>query len=130
MSRDGSVELDWGDGTYVFRLAWGELRALQEACDAGPFVIRTRLLTHTWRVDDISHTIRLGLIGGGMKPDKALQLVRTYVESRPPLENVPLAAAVLGVAIEGAPDEPPGERSGGAMESGSTTSQTENSASQ
>lgn len=129
MSRDAKVELDWADGTFVFRLGWGELVELQEACDAGPLVIHTRLATGAWRVADISNAIRLGLIGGGMRPGDALKKVRTYVEARPPLESVPLAMAVLGVALQGAPDEPPGEAPGEATGGGSTTSPTESSAS-
>jgi hypothetical protein len=129
MSRDAKVELDWADGTFTFRLGWGELAELQERCDAGPLIIHSRLATGAWRVEDISSVIRLGLIGGGMKPDDALKRVRSYVEARPPLENVPLAMAVLGVALQGAPDEPPGEAPGEATGEGSTTSPPESSGS-
>lgn len=105
MGRNASVTLAWGDGDYVFRLAWGQLIMLQEACDAGPFVILQRLADSTWRVGDISHVIRIGLIGGGMKPTDALKLVRTYVEDRPPLENLLTAQAILAAGVMGAPDE-------------------------
>lgn len=127
MSRDAKVgPLDWADGSYTFRLAWGQLIELQEQCDAGPFVVLQRLGTGQWRVGDISHAIRLGLIGGGTEPAKALKLVRDYVEARPPLENLMLARGILGVALQGAPDEKPGEAEGEAT-SGSTTSPTESS---
>lgn len=129
MSRDGKIALDWADGNYTFRLGWGGLIELQEKCDAGPFVILRRLMTGTWRVEDIAQTIRLGLIGGGATPEQALKLVTRYVESRPPLENVPIAVAVLGEAVQGAPDEAPGEAGGEDRANGSTTSPTENSAS-
>jgi len=105
MARDASIELDWADGTYTFRLAWGELIKLQEACDCGPFIILSRLMGDAWRVEDISNVIRLGLIGGGMEPVAALKLVRSYVESRPPMENILAAQAILSAAIAGAPDE-------------------------
>lgn len=105
MSRDARIELDWADGTYSFRLGWGELEQLQEACDAGPFVIITRLQDGTWKVGDIAHVLRLGLIGGGMAPAEALKKVRAYVEDRPPVENILFAQAVLGVAVQGAPEE-------------------------
>lgn len=110
MSRDGSVSLNFADGTYTFALHWGELRQLQEATDAGPFVIYQRLGSGSWRVEDISSTIRLGLIGGGATPEKALALVRDYVESRPPMETRALALGILGTALMGAPDELPGEQ--------------------
>lgn len=112
MSRDASVVLPFADGAKTFRLAWGELTKLQEACDAGPFVVYRRLMMGQWRMGDISNTIRLGLIGGGETPDKALAFVRDYVESRPPLESIALAQGVLGTALQGAIDEAPGEPDG------------------
>lgn len=127
MSRDASVTLAWADGDYVFRLPWRQLIELQEQCDAGPFVILDRLTRGSWRVQDISHVIRLGLIGGGAEPAKALKLVRDYVEARPPLENVMLARGILMVAVQGVPDEQPGEADGEATSKSSTTSPTESS---
>lgn len=109
MSRDGSMRLDWADGEQTFRLGWGELIALQEACDAGPFVVLGRLGAGSWKLNDIRETIRLALIGGGMAPEQALKLVRDYVEARPPIENVVLARAILAAGVMGAGDEEPGE---------------------
>ena len=109
MSRDASITLDWADGQHIFRLAWGELIMLQEACDAGPQVVLHRLQTGTWRLGDIRETIRLALLGGGATPDVALKLVRDYVEARPPIENVQLAVGVLAIALLGPTDETPGE---------------------
>lgn len=126
MSRSAEVTLAWADSDYTFRFPWSSLIQLQEVCDAGPFVVLQRLTTGQWKVEDISHTIRLGLIGGGTDPAKALSLVRDYVESRPPMENVMLARGILGVALQGAPDETPGEEQGEA-ESDTTTSPTESS---
>jgi len=129
MSRDASITLDWADGTFMFRLAWGELRLLQEACDAGPNVILHRLQSGEWRVDDIASVIRLGLIGGGMSPTDALKKVRAYVEARPPLENLIIAQVILSAAVAGAPDEPVKKKPEEGTESVSTTSPTEKSAS-
>ncbi|MGV3649841.1 MAG: gene transfer agent family protein [Devosia sp.] len=109
MGRDASTTLAWADGDYIFRLGWGELIKLQEACDAGPYVVLQRLSAGTWRMEDISTTIRLALIGGGTVPEKALKLVRDYVETRPPLENTMLARAILMVALLGPSDEEPGK---------------------
>jgi hypothetical protein len=109
MSRDGSVNLDWADGHYCFRLAWGELIKVQEECKAGPFAVLRRLTDGTWRLEDIREVIRWALIGGGKTPEEALRLIRDYVESRPPLENLMFARGILAQAIHGAPDEEPGE---------------------
>lgn len=129
MSRNASVTLTWGDGDHLFKLPWGQLAQLQEACDAGPFVILGRLSDGTWKVQDIASVIRFGLIGGGMKPVDALKLVRTYVEDRPPMENVLTAQAILAAGVMGAPDEDAVKKNASPMEIASTASPTENSAS-
>lgn len=110
MSRSAKTPpLDWADGTYEFALRWGELSELQDICKAGPFVVLARLSAGQWLIEDISAVIRLGLIGAGVEPQKALKLVQTYVEARPPMENASFAQGILNVALMGAPDEPPGE---------------------
>lgn len=130
MSRDGSFEATWADGDYVFRLAWGELIKLQEALDCGPLLVLGRLQAGGWKVEDIREVIRLGLIGGGLEPAKALKLVRLYVEQRPPFENIALALRIIATSLNGAPDEeieqPPGKAE---APNGSTLFQTESSAS-
>lgn len=112
MSRDASVTLDWADGTYQFRLAIGQLRELQEKTGCGPLVLFKRVENGTWLVDDAPQILRLGLIGGGMPPVDALRLVRTYVEDRPPAENVLFAQAVLWAGLIGAPEEEAQKKSG------------------
>lgn len=126
LSRDAKITIDWGDDTYDFRLGWGEIVSLQEAVDAGPYVVLNRLYSNQWRVEDISNVVRLGLIGGGMTPADALKKVRAYVEARPPLENVLVAQAILAAGLQGAPEEKVGEDEGEAK-NGSTTSPTESS---
>lgn len=121
--RDARIELDWADGTYPFRLGFGQMAELQEKCDAGPYFILGRLHDGTWRIEDVSNTIRLGLIGGKMSPADALRKTRTYVEDRPLLENVHHAIAILTAGLLGAPDEKPGEPAApDQSESRSTTS--------
>lgn len=129
MARDARTELDWADGTYSFRLGWGDMAKLQEACDAGPLVILDRLTSGAWRIEDISSVIRLGLIGGGMEPGAALKKVRTYVEDRPPVENLLVAQAVLSVGCYGAPEEGLGNPEAAIQGSASTASRTESSGS-
>ncbi|MGE3874092.1 MAG: gene transfer agent family protein [Parvibaculaceae bacterium] len=127
MSRSGRITLDFGDGTYVFFLGWGELTELQEKCDAGPLVLYHRLFDGTWRAGDVSHAVRLGLIGGGLEPIKALRLVQNYVEARPLLESLPVAQGVIAAALIGAPDEEERKKDEAADQSGSTISPTERS---
>jgi hypothetical protein len=110
VSRDASITLTWADGDYLFRLGYGEMMQLQEACDAGPVWILGRLQMPSadnrgWRVQDVAQVLRLGLIGGGMEPIKALRLVREYVEQRPSMESLLQAQAILSAGLVGAPDE-------------------------
>jgi hypothetical protein len=124
--RDGRIEFDWADGTYSFRLAWGQLAELQEKCDAGPYLVLNRLHNGAWRIEDITNIIRLGLIGGGLQPSAALKLVRSYVEGRPPMENLIPAQVILSASLMGAPEENVGEGDAASQtENSSTNSQTE-----
>lgn len=104
---DGSarIELEWADGKYEFRLGLKELRILQEKCNAGPLAVYRRLVDGTWRVDDVFETMRLGLMGAGMEPTKALKLVEQYAVERPLIENIPRAQAIIGVALVGPEDD-------------------------
>lgn len=58
---------------------------------------------------EIRETLRLGLIGGGMKPHEALRLVRSYVEEKPIEDNRLHALAIVQAALYGAPEERLGE---------------------
>jgi len=128
--RDGSVELDFADGTYSFRLGWGGLEKVQEACDAGPYIILNRLFEGEWKTNDVREVIRWGLLGGGNPMDIVRKLVRDYVEERPANENIKVALAVMTAALIGAPEEEDGKKQGAAngKVTESPTFQTEKSA--
>lgn len=111
-NRNARVELDFADGTYGFRLAIGELEELQEKTGVGPYALLRRLLANDWRIEDVTNTIRLGLIGGGTEPIPALKLAQRYVEQRSDwLNNAMLAQAIVSAALVGAPEELPGKES-------------------
>lgn len=107
---DSKIEVAWGDGEHVFRLALGQLRELQDKCKVGPAELAERLSTGRWFVDDIREPIRLGLIGGGMTPVDALALVKRYVDERPLAENVLTAQAIVMAVLYGVPDDPVGKK--------------------
>lgn len=123
MSRDASIELTWADDDYTFRLGWSELEALQEACDAGPWVILERLHNKQCRSGEIADVIRQGLIGGGLKPPEATKLVQRYVKERVSdlADNLLFAIAILQTALQGAPDEPVGEQAAASQEGSNST---------
>lgn len=124
MSRDGSITFIWGEDDRTFRLGWGELEKLQEACDCGPYVLLNRLHSGSWRIEDIREVIRWGLIGGGMKAEIAAKQIRLYVEGIPPAENLEAAQKIMRVGTFGASDETVGE-SDAPNQEGTTVSPTE-----
>ncbi len=88
------VRLAFANGKYPFRLGGGEIRELQRVCDAGPMEIHRRLLSGTWRIDDVTETLRQGLLGAArkgefgevsdapvpvLKPTDAAHLINEYV---------------------------------------------------
>ena len=124
-----AIDFDWADGHYDFALPIAQLEELQRICDAGPMVIAERLRHGVWKTADVHDTLRLGLIGGGMKPVEALQLCRTYVLGQPWAENVLPALAVINAALFGKPDEPVGKLPADGEES-DPPAQTESSTSE
>ena len=109
-NRNGAITIDFGDDTYRFRLALGELEELQEKTGVGPFKLMQRLIGGEWSTADVRETLRIGLVGGGLEPSKALGLVRRYVDERANwYVNSMLAQAVVQAAIIGAPEESPGK---------------------
>ncbi|WWT40013.1 hypothetical protein [Nostoc phage Nsp-JY10] len=128
MSRDGSCEVPFNGRKTYFRLAWRELMKIQEACDAGPYVVLDRLLSGRWKLQDISEVIKWGLIGAGVDTQVALDLVASEVEKRPPLESLVIAQRVLGAGVVGTPEEDVGKKSEAASpEEGSDHSPMESS---
>lgn len=116
MNRHGAIELTWADGDYTFRLPLERIDELETKTEMSVFVLYASMASKIplARAKHYSETIRLGLIGGGMDPVKALTLVRRYVEERPLHESVAVAEAILRAAIErvhspGLGDEPSGE---------------------
>lgn len=115
MSSNGSITFDWADGEHTFRLAIGHLRELQDKCDAGPMQIFDRLSSRTWRVDDVREVIRIGLIGGGMKPLEAMVLTKRYVDEQAInlVENALAAQNILLAALVGVKDDQVGKEEAG-----------------
>lgn len=80
-------QIVWAGGEHTFFLGIGEIRALQKACDAGPFVVYGRLVSGQWHVEDVFDTIRLGMIGGGATEAEARDAVERHVAGDPKAET-------------------------------------------
>lgn len=102
----------WVGGEHDFALDIGGLRAVQDACNAGPQELVSRLVTGTWRVDDPLQIIRHGLIGGGMMKPEAARLVENMANAHGLLRLVPTAQLIISAALVGVPDDPVGQSSG------------------
>jgi hypothetical protein len=112
-TRTAKVSTFFGDGEQAFRLAHGELVELDEKLEVGPHVLFEHLTLGTWRVGQVREVLRVGLIGGGMKPDRAAAMVRRYVEEVPDwVKNAAIARLVVGAAIYGVEVEKLGKSSG------------------
>ncbi|MEM1149330.1 MAG: gene transfer agent family protein [Pseudomonadota bacterium] len=95
------VTLTWLGGSHDFRLGIGEIRAIQQASDAGPMHVHARIISGHWFVDDLYEPIRQGLVGGGMVQSEATQLVDRLFSQHPLGEFTLTAQAVLAAAILG-----------------------------
>lgn len=110
MSRLGAVDLQFGDGEYPFRLRMAQLIELDEKFEIGPQRMLIDYSNDDARAPWTREIIRLGLIGGGMKPSDAFAKVKNYVDQRPLIESVMHAQVILAAAVVGLPeDEPPGK---------------------
>lgn len=128
MSRQADITIEWGEGETYFRIGIGELEKLQEARDAGPFVLLDRVMHGRWYVQDIREILRWGLIGGGKSPVEAAKLLKLYFEGFVPAgENLIAAQRVLGAALVGSEEEDVGKKLGAASQPVGNLSPTGNS---
>lgn len=94
MAAYGEMTLPWADGDYTFRLGFKEISQFEEKFEGSFLGYCTRMANGDAKFNEIREIVRLGLIGGGLEPPKALSLVRDYVEERPPSESLPIAILI------------------------------------
>jgi Phage tail tube protein, GTA-gp10 len=131
MAANGEIQIVWADGEHKFNIA--KLKCvleLEDKCGAGVAEVFNRIREGRWKFNDIRETMRLGLIGAGMIPDKALTLVQRYVDDRPWSENVLPAQAILIAAMVGVRGDEPEKKADAerATEGRSTTPTVDSSA--
>lgn len=108
MAHVGTVTISWRGGEDQFCLAKvGDVMAFEDKCGAGIRVVLARLLTDTWGLQDFREAIRLGLIGAGMAPDKAMTKVKLHVDGNPDgfVPSVLVAQVIVAAACFGAPKD-------------------------
>lgn len=110
MSANGTRSIIWANGEDLFCLGKvGLILDLEDKCkSSGLSVIMARLESGTWYLNDVRETIRLGLIGGGMKPEAAMAAVHHHVDPPNPLaHSVLVAYEVIKSVIFGIPEDDP-----------------------
>jgi hypothetical protein len=84
-----------GGEEHQFALFLGQWEELQEKLGLGPLEIFGKLSRLEFRANWLREITRLGLIGGGMRPNDAKRLVERYVDSVPFAEAWPLAFQIV-----------------------------------
>jgi hypothetical protein len=106
-------EIVWAGGEHPFRLGIGELRALEQKCDAGCSVVMMRLLAGGWKIDDVVATLRVGLVGGGMTEKEAQATVEKAFDVASSYTLAVVAADILRRFLLWDGEDQPGEAEAG-----------------
>lgn len=102
-----SVTKFFGDAERTFCLTDHMITELERLTGTGIGTIYQRAIAQQFKLDDLVHTLRLALIGGGTTPEQAAQLVDTWARNRPFAETFPLALDVLDARWNGTTQEQP-----------------------
>ena len=84
-----------------YRESKGPLNLLIDSTGMCISAFYQRIIAMNFKAADLGEIIRLGLIGAGMHPQLAMQLVQTYAHNRPLSEVSPLALDILIARWEG-----------------------------
>lgn len=131
MSLSAEIELEWGDGAYLFALKAKQIEELEHLTGEGIGMVCMRVFSRSdYKYKHIRETIRLGLIGGGLAPVEATRLVNAYVDGCPidpmndpssPLKTATAVLKAVHFGWEALPEQAPaGER----VETGGQTSES------
>ena len=95
-----SVTAFFGDGDHTFALTDPMILEL-ERLTAPIGSLYQRAVAMQFAASDLIEVIRVGLIGGGMAPQTAMELTDTYAVNRPLSETYPLALDILDARWNG-----------------------------
>lgn len=93
----------FGDGEHAFALTYELAIELERKTGVGIGGLFHRVRKLDFAITDLTETIRLALIGGGMEPKDAFELTQAYVARRPIAESFPLVLSILESVWFGAP---------------------------
>ncbi|WJR67655.1 gene transfer agent family protein [Neorhizobium sp. CSC1952] len=97
------IVLPFGDGDYKFCLTFQDVADWEERNERRSLfaTFNDMVCNRAGLLSDVRSIVHMGLIGGGMSPNDATAMVRTYVERRPISETLPLAVAIMEAAFLG-----------------------------
>lgn len=100
------VIAEWAGKERLFRLTFGGVLELEEACGKDAIgAIFLRVSSGKFRAEDIWHTIRIALMGGGENKVAAKQLMEAHFERQPWHDNAALAGDILIALMAGVEDD-------------------------
>lgn len=85
----------FGDDEHAFSLPPDRVAELERKVGIGIGAISRRMFAGDFTFVEITETIRIGLVGAGMAPEAAAELVILYAHDRPLAETHPIATAIL-----------------------------------
>lgn len=95
MSEAVAISVFFGDADRRFALTPDLVRELERKAGAGIGAVSRRMFSGDFHHVEVLETVRLGLVGGGETPERAVELVALYAAPRPLSEVHPVATAVL-----------------------------------
>ena len=95
------IETFLGDAKHPFQLTAPMIIELERLTGSGIGTIAKRMFTQDYRLTEVTETIRLGLIGGGMDPKRAKEMIEAYVDNRPIGDSINVALTVMNATFFG-----------------------------
>ncbi len=90
------IKLPFGDGECTFKLTFPIVSDWEKRHSRSLFHTFTQMLRHKIVfVADVREILHMALVGGGLKPEDATVMVKTWVELRPLDEVQPTALQVM-----------------------------------
>ncbi len=98
----------FGDGTYVFAFPSKELiEELERKTGVGIGGLFRRFRTSDYSLADVLNVIRIGLVGGGLNPKRADELVNLYAVGQPLADVFAVADGVIAALFFGSEEPTP-----------------------
>lgn len=110
MPRNAKIVRFFGDAEHDFRIGLGESEELDEAFGWGLVELLQRM--QAIHVREVAAVLRVGLVGGGMRKDKAARLVALHFIPAYYVEGAGIASDAISAALVGVPDDPPDPKAG------------------